>query len=146
MTESSSEGLDPIPDDQRSMSLSHYIPVWWASFIIVQGFATAFFAVYPQGPLNVVQATVAMIIGAVTSAVFFVLNGRWGYEKGIPFVAQSRAAFGTRGAIIPNLVRLLPAIIWLGIGNWIGALAIQSITQTLWGVGNVQLSSCCSCC
>src|SRR5699024_1120496 len=105
MTESSSEGLEPIPDDERSMSLSHYIAVWWASFIIVQGFATAFFAVYPQGPLNVVQAGAAMTIGAVTSAVFFVLNGRWGYDEGIPFVAQARAAFGTRGAVVPNVVR-----------------------------------------
>lgn len=139
MTESSSEGLEPIADGDRSMSLSHYIPVWWASFIIVQGFATAFFAVYPQGPLNVVQAGAAMTIGAVTSAIFFVLNGRWGYDEGIPFVAQARAAFGTRGAVVPNVVRMLPAIIWLGIGNWIGALAIQSITQTLWGVGNLRL-------
>jgi NCS1 family nucleobase:cation symporter-1 len=139
MTESETEGLEPISDEQRSMGLSHYIPMWWASFIIVQGFATAFFAVYPQGPLNVLQATVAMIIGATISAVFFVLNGKWGYEKGIPFVTQARAAFGTRGSIIPNLVRLLPAIIWLGIGNWIGALAIQSITTTLWGFGSVQV-------
>ena len=139
MSESSSEGLRPIADDQRSMSLSHYIPVWWASFIIVQGFSTAFFGVYPQGPLNVLQAGVAMCIGAVASAVFFVLNGKWGYEKGIPFVAQSRAAFGVRGSVIPNLIRLLPAIIWLGIGNWIGALAIQSITTSLWGFGNVQV-------
>lgn len=139
MTETDSEGLEPVSDEQRSMSLSHYIPVWWASFIIVQGFATAFFAVYPQGPLNVLQAVVAMIIGAVTSAIFFVLNGKWGYEKGIPFVAQSRAAFGIRGSIIPNIVRVLPAVIWLGIGNWIGALAIQGITTTLWGFGNVQV-------
>lgn len=137
MTKSDTEGLEPIADEQRSMSLSHYIPVWWASFIIVQGFATAFFAVYPQGPLNLVQAAVAMIIGATTSAIFFVLNGVWGYKKGIPFVAQARAAFGTRGSIIPNLVRVIPAIGWLGIGNWIGALAINSITTTLWGFGHV---------
>lgn len=137
MTETSTEGLEPIPTDERSMSLSHYIPVWWASFIIVQGFATAFFAVHPQGPLNLIQAAVAMLIGATTSAVFFVLNGVWGYNKGIPFVAQSRAAFGTRGSIIPNVVRVIPAIGWLGIGNWIGALAIDSITTTLWGFGHV---------
>lgn len=137
MTESSSEGLEPIGEEQRSMSLSHYIPVWWASFIIVQGFATAFFAVYPQGPLNFVQAGIAMLIGATTSAVFFVVNGFWGYNKGIPFVNQARAAFGVRGSIIPNLVRIIPAIGWLGIGNWIGALAIDSITTTLWGFGHV---------
>jgi NCS1 family nucleobase:cation symporter-1 len=80
-----------------------------------------------------------MVIGATTSAVFFVVNGVWGYKKGIPFVAQSRAAFGTRGSVIPNIVRVIPAIGWLGIGNWIGALAINSITTTLWGFGNVPV-------
>lgn len=139
MTDTGAEGLEPITDEQRSMGLFHYIPVWWASFIIVQGFATAFFAVYPQGPLNLYQAAVAMIIGATTSAVFFVLNGVWGYKKGIPFVTQSRAAFGIRGSILPNIVRVVPAIGWLGIGNWIGALAINSITTTLWGFGNVPV-------
>ncbi|MFB6107898.1 MAG: cytosine permease [Haloplanus sp.] len=139
MTETSAEGLEPIADEDRSMNLTHYIPVWWASFIIVQGFATAFFAVYPQGPLNLIQAAVAMTIGATTSAIFFVLNGVWGYKKGIPFVSQSRAAFGIRGSVIPNVVRVIPAIGWLGIGNWIGALAINSITTTLWGFGNVPV-------
>lgn len=79
-----------------------------------------------------------MIIGASISAILFVLNGFRGYKDGIPFVAQIRAAFGPRGAIIPKIVCAIPAIIWLGIGNWIGALAIQSITTTLWGFGNVQ--------
>jgi NCS1 family nucleobase:cation symporter-1 len=139
MTDTGAEGLEPISDEQRSMGLFHYIPVWWASFIIVQGFATAFFAVYPQGPLNLFQAAIAMVIGATTSAVFFVLNGVWGYKKGIPFVTQSRAAFGIRGSILPNIVRVVPAIGWLGIGNWIGALAINSITTTLWGFGNVPV-------
>ncbi|KYH24728.1 allantoin permease [Halalkalicoccus paucihalophilus] len=139
MTESQTESLEPIADEHRSMSLSHYIPVWWASFIIVQGFATAFFAVYPQGPLNLLQAAVAMTIGATVSAILFTLNGVWGYEMGIPFVAQTRAAFGIRGSVMPNLVRVIPAVGWLGIGNWIGALAINSITTTLWGFGHVPL-------
>ena len=137
--EATPEGLDPIPSDERSMGLIHYVLVWWASFIIVQGFSTAFFAVYPQGPLNVVQAAVAMTIGATVSAVLFVINGLGGYRDGIPFVAQIRAAFGPRGAVIPKFVCALPAIIWLGIGNWIGALALQGITTTLFGFGNVQL-------
>ena len=121
-TEADSEGLEPIPSEQRSMSLSHYIPVWWTSFIIVQGFATAFFAVYPQGPLNLLQAAVAMAIGATTSAILFVLNGFWGYKKGIPFVAQSRAAFGTRGSILPTSFGLSPrsggSASGTGSGHW----------------------------
>ena len=135
--DSSSEGLSPIPGDDREMSLATYIAVWWSSLIVVQAFAVAFFAVYPQGQLNLFQATVACLIGAAFVTVFFILNGFPGYEEGIPFAVQTRSAFGARGAIIPNLVRIIPAIAWFGVGNWIGAQAILTITETLWGFGNV---------
>ena len=119
------------------MGLTSYIPVWWSSLIVVQAFAVAFFAVYPQGSLNLFQATIACFIGAAFVTIFFIFNGFPGYEEGIPFAVQTRSAFGIRGAIIPNLVRIIPAIAWFGVGNWIGAEAILTITQTLWGFGNI---------
>lgn len=137
--ETTSEGLEPIPDDEREMGLSHYIPVWWSSMIVVQSFAVAFFAIHPHGALNLVQAIIAVGVSALVVAVFFVLNGFPGYETGIPFSIQTRSSFGTRGAKIPNFMRIIPAIAWLGIGNWIGANAMNVITTTIWGVGNVWL-------
>lgn len=131
------EGLNPIPVSERTMGLLHYIPVWWSSLIIVQAFAVAFFAVYPHGNLNLLQAGIAIAIGTGIVTLFFIFNGFPGYEKGIPFAVQTRSAFGIRGAVIPNYLRIIPAIAWLGIGNWIGALAIQTITTSLWGFGNV---------
>ncbi|WP_227378107.1 cytosine permease [Haladaptatus halobius] len=138
-TKTDLEGLSPIPGSERTMGLLHYIPVWWSSLIIVQAFAVAFFAVYPHGDLNLLQAGIAIAIGTGIATIFFILNGFPGYEKGIPFVVQTRSAFGIRGAVIPNYLRIIPAIAWLGIGNWIGALAIQTITTSLWGFGNVWL-------
>lgn len=135
--QSDSESLDPIPFSNREMGLSHYIPVWWASMIVVQSFAVAFFAIHPRGALNLFQAVIAVGLSALAIAVFFVLNGFPGYETGIPFSVQTRSSFGVRGAKIPNLMRALPAIAWLGIGNWIGATAVDVITMTLWGFGNV---------
>lgn len=133
------EGLEPNASDQRSMGLSHYIPLWWSSVITVQSLTIAFFAIYPQGNLNLMQVIVASFIGSSVLAGFFILNGFPGYKDGIPFAAQTRAAFGIRGANIPNYLRISPAIAWLGIGNWIGALAIDAITTTLWGFGNVWI-------
>lgn len=118
------------------MGLTHYIPVWWSSMIVVQSFAVAFFAIYPQGALNLIQAVLAVGISAFVVSLFFVFNGFPGYETGIPFAAQTRSSFGVRGANIPNFMRALPAIAWLGIGNWIGANAMNVITTTLWGFGN----------
>lgn len=137
--ETDSESLEPISFSAREMGLSHYIPVWWASMIVVQSFAVAFFAIHPHGSLNLLQAVIAVGLSALAIAVFFVLNGFPGYETGIPFSVQTRSSFGTRGAIIPNMMRALPAIAWLGIGNWIGATAVEVITITLWGFGNVWI-------
>lgn len=134
--ETNSEGLEPIPADEREMGLAHYVPVWWSSMIVVQSFAVAFFAIHPQGALNLVQAVIAVGVSAFVIALFFVFNGLPGYETGIPFSAQTRSSFGVRGANIPNFMRAIPAIAWLGIGNWIGANAMNVITMTLWGFGN----------
>ncbi|AQL44774.1 thiamine permease (plasmid) [Halorientalis sp. IM1011] len=135
--DSKPEGLAPIPWSERTMSLLQYPPVWWSSLIVVQSFAVAFFAVYPQGGLNLLQVTLAAAIGTLILSGLFIMNGFPGYEEGIPFAMQTRSAFGIKGATIPNYLRITPAIAWLGIGNWIGALAIQTISTTLWGFGNV---------
>lgn len=119
------------------MSLFSYPLVWWSSLIVVQSFAVAFFAVYPQGGLNLMQVVLAAVVGTLVLSLLFILNGFPGYEEGIPFALQTRSAFGIRGATIPNYLRISPAVAWLGIGNWIGALAINTITTTLWGFGNI---------
>jgi len=130
------EELGAISDENRSIPPWSYIALWWSSLIVVQAFAIGFFGVYPQGKLNVTQALVALIGSAVVLALLFTWNSFPGYKRGIPFAVQARASFGVRGAKITTVLRALPAFAWYGIGNWIGALAINAITQRLWGFGN----------
>jgi len=137
--ESAAEDLTPTAIDNRSMNLSQYVPLWWAAVIVVQSMAVAFFAIHPQGELNLVQVIVASFLGTFILGMLFFLNGFPGFEEGVPFAVQTRSAFGVRGSHIPNYLRAVPAIIYLGIGNWIGALAINTITTTLWGFGNLQV-------
>ncbi len=131
------EELVPIADDNRSMPLWSYIPVWWAAMIVVMIFAVGFFAIHPYGPLNVTQALVALILSSVFCGGLFSLNAYPGYRKGVPYVVQVRSSFGIKGAKIATVIRSLPAIAWLGIATWAGGLALNSITQNLWGFGNV---------
>jgi len=129
------EDLSRIEDDKRSIPLWSYIALWWSSLIVVQAFAVGFFGVHPHGPLNIRQAIFASAFSAIALAILFILNCVPGYKKGVPYAVQSRSSFGARGAKIATIIRSLPALAWYGIGNWIGALAINSITQTLWGFG-----------
>lgn len=134
------EDLEPISEEDRSMGLNTYIPMWWSSLIVIQMFAVAFFAVHPHGVLNVYQAVLATFLGGgVILSTLFALNGFPGYRRGIPYAVQVRSSFGIRGAKLATLLRIIPAIAWLGIGNWIGALAINTISTTLLGVGNVWI-------
>lgn len=137
--ESTPEDMSPVSPDNRSMKLFQYIPLWWAAVIVVQSMAVAFFAIHPQGELNLLQVIVASLIGTLILGLLFFLNGFPGFEEGIPFAVQTRSAFGIRGAVIPNYLRAIPAIVYLGIGNWIGALAINTITTTLWGFGSLRV-------
>ena len=56
-----------------------------------------------------------------------VLNAHAGTKYGIPFPVFCRAAFGTRGANVPALLRALVACGWFGIQTWIGGNAIFKI-------------------
>lgn len=131
------EELSPIPDSKRSMKLWSYIPVWWAAMIVVMIFAVGFFAIHPYGPLNVTQALVALVLSSLFCGILFALNAYPGYRKGVPYAVQARSSFGVRGAKIATIIRSLPALCWLGIATWAGGLALNSITQKLWGFGNI---------
>lgn len=133
------DDMNPVEKDNRTMSLWSYIPMWWASVIVVQSFSIVFFAVYPQGSLSISQVLLASVIAPILLVIFFTLNGFPGLEKGIPYAIQTRSSFGVRGSKIPNIIRIIPAITWLGIGNWIGALAINTITTAVWGFGNTPI-------
>jgi len=130
------EELMPISDERRSIPLWSYIPTWWAAMIVVMIFAVGFFALHPYGPVNVKQAIVALALASVFCGVLFALNAYPGYKKGIPYSVQVRSSFGVKGGKIATVIRSLPAICWLGIATWAGGLALNVISETLFGFGN----------
>jgi len=133
------EELAPVADENRSIPLWSYIPVWAAAMIVVMMFAVGFFAIYPNGKINFIQAVVALALASIVCGFLFVLNAFPGYKAGIPYVVQCRSSFGIKGAKIGTIIRSLPAVCWYGIATWAGGLALNSITQTLWGFGNIWI-------
>ncbi len=87
----------------------------------------------PQGELTFLQGTVVVGLSALVIASFMVLNGQAGLKFGIPYCIQLRAAYGVRGARLPEIIRLVPALIWYGFGTWIAALSMDGIVATLSG-------------
>lgn len=133
------EGLSPIPITHRAMSPFSYATVMWSSTIIVQIMVIGLYLIPPHGRLNIVQTFIVGIISALIVSTMMALNGEPGLKYGIPFVIQTRAAFGTTGAKVVGFIRSMPAICWNGIASWIGAEALLVITKELFGFGNVWI-------
>ncbi|NKB88605.1 MAG: nitrate reductase [Acidobacteria bacterium] len=78
------------------------------------------------------MAIATIILGNAIVLIPLALNGHAGTKYGIPFPAMARAAYGTRGAHVPSLLRSVVACGWFGIQTWIGGTALHVILATLW--------------
>src|SRR5882672_8753179 len=79
------------------------------------------------GGMNWWQAILTIFLGNLIVLIPMVLNAHAGTHYGIPFPVFCRAAFGTKGANVPALLRALVACGWFGIQAWIGGNAIYKI-------------------
>lgn len=134
-----SDTLDPIPAAGRNINFVEYALMWLAGCVFLGYFMLGASLIPPVGQLNLFQAFMAMGVAMIIVALFFTLNGMPGHKYGIPMVVQLRSSFGYTGSKIPALIRPIPAICWYGIQTWIGALAINGISQVLTGYENVPL-------
>jgi NCS1 family nucleobase:cation symporter-1 len=127
------EAISPVSPTTRPFSLWTYTLTMWSTLITIQAFVIGQTFLPPYGPLNLLQGLCVMIIGCLAIAVFMSLNGEAGLKYGIPFSIQLRASFGTRGSKLPQILRLIPGVIWYGIGTWIAALSMNGIIATVTG-------------
>lgn len=130
---SRTDTLVPIPSGNRVFTLLTYVMMWWASLIVIQAFVLGQSFLPPIGTLNLFQALLVLVIVGAIFVVGFSLNGQAGMKYGIPYSVQTRSSFGLHGSKIVELVRIIPAIIWYGIGTWIAALSLDGILTTITG-------------
>ncbi|WP_346707707.1 cytosine permease [Massilistercora timonensis] len=122
----------PIPEEQRPITTGSYILVFWSSAIVIQIVAIGTFML--QKGFNFYQIILAGLISGLLVSVFASVNSVPGLKYGIPFTIQLRSAFGYKGAKLAFMFRIIPAILWYGIGSWIGALAIDAVCIEVFGM------------
>jgi len=131
--ESQTDTLVPIPSGNRVFTLLTYVMMWWASLIVIQAFVLGQSFLPPIGTLNLFQALLVLVIVGAIFVIGFSLNGQAGMKYGIPYSIQTRSSFGLRGSKIVELLRIIPAIVWYGIGTWVAALSLDGILTTITG-------------
>ena len=129
--------LKPIPDNKRIMDLLSYLFLWLGGCVSIGTFALG--SGQLEKGLNLTQAFVAMLIGSLLLIVCLCLNDQMSYKNGIPYAVQLKSAFGTKGGILPAMLRGVPAIVWYGVQSWLGGSAINQISILLFGYDNLVL-------
>jgi len=122
------------PQETRIMGSWSYLFAWLGGCVSIGTFTVGSGLV---GTLNLLQTFLAIAIGCAVIGLALMINGQAGHKYGIPFMVQARSAFGFSGARLPALVRSVPAIVWFGFQSWIGAGALNLVSETLFGYSNL---------
>jgi nucleobase:cation symporter-1, NCS1 family len=122
------------PQTTRIMDPWSYLFAWLGGCVSIGTFTIGSGLV---GTLNLLQVFIAIAIGCTVIGVALTVNGAAGHKYGIPFMVQARSAFGFTGTRLPALVRSVPAVVWFGFQSWIGAGALNLVSETMFGFDNV---------
>jgi NCS1 family nucleobase:cation symporter-1 len=124
--------LAPVPPERRKWRLGSFAALWISMSACIPTYMLASSLI--GGGMNWWQAILTIFLGNLIVLVPMVLNAHAGTRYGIPFPVYCRAAFGTRGANIPALLRAFVACGWFGIQTWIGGNAIYKILSVFFPV------------
>ncbi len=120
------DDLAPVPAERRTWKLWNFAALWISMAACIPTYMLASSLI--GGGMNWSQAILTIFLANVIVLIPMVLNAHAGTRYGIPFPVYCRAAFGTKGANIPALLRALVACGWFGIQAWIGGNAIFRIS------------------
>lgn len=122
--------LAPVPQARRNWTTYNFAALWisMAHCIPTYMLAGGLIAV----GMNWWQALLTIALGNVIVLVPILLNAHPGTEYGIPFPVLARAAFGTRGANVPAILRAVVACGWFGIQTFIGGEAVKTFIEAVW--------------
>lgn len=129
-SELTNRDLAPTPLSERSWSRWNIAALWVGMSVCIPTYMLASSMI--QAGMSWRLALATILLGNAIVLVPLALNGHAGTRYGIPFPAFARAAFGTRGAHVPSLLRSAVACGWFGIQTWIGGTAIDAMLDILW--------------
>src|SRR6266478_6390148 len=117
--------LAPVPASRRKWRLGSFAALWISMSACIPTYMLASSLI--GGGMNWWEAILTIFLGNLIVLIPMVLNAHAGTQYGIPFPVYCRAAFGTKGANVPALLRAFVACGWFGIQTWIGGNAIYKI-------------------
>ena len=122
--------LAPTPLNRRTWSTYNIAALWIGMSVVITTYTLAS-GMMTQG-MTWWQAMVTILLGNTIVLIPMILNAHAGTKYGISFPVLCRAAFGTKGANVPAILRAIVACGWFGIQTWIAALALNTLFTAAW--------------
>lgn len=117
-----------VPEKDKTLSPGKLFYNWFAANIGIMGFVYG--AIIVSYHLSFVQAILAALLGALS----FAIPG-WvamiGQREGVTTFKLSRAAYGTHGNKIPNLMAWFNMVGWLSVNVITGTLLFSAMLKTI---------------
>jgi NCS1 family nucleobase:cation symporter-1 len=130
--------LAPTTIKQRTWSTWNIAALWIGMSVVITTYTLA--GGFIEAGMNWWQAMITILLGNTIVLIPMILNAHAGTKYGVSFPVLSRAAFGTKGANIPAMLRAIVACGWFGIQTWIGGTAIDALLGVMFPAWN-SLSS-----
>ncbi|MFS0690646.1 NCS1 family nucleobase:cation symporter [Sporosarcina sp. 179-K 8C2 HS] len=130
-TEGFNDDILPTKPEERSWSIGNYASVWMGSVHNIPNYI-AIGGLFALG-LSVGQVFAAIMVASIIISVVMVLNGQAGSKYGLPFAMLIRSSFGTKGAMVPGILRgVIAAIMWFGFQTYAGSQALSILIAKMW--------------
>ncbi|MCA1850185.1 MAG: NCS1 family nucleobase:cation symporter-1 [Acidobacteria bacterium] len=126
--------LAPTSIRERTWSTWNIAALWIGMSVVITTYTLA--GGFIEAGMNWWQAMITILLGNTIVLIPMVLNAHAGTKYGVSFPVLCRAAFGTRGANVPAILRAIVACGWFGIQTWIGGTALDALFGTLSGGWN----------
>lgn len=121
----------PTKPEEKDWTIGNYATVWMGSVHNIPNYI-AVGALFTLG-LSVGQVFSAIMAASIILSAVMVLNGHAGSKYGLPFAMLIRSSFGTKGALIPGVLRgVIAAIMWFGFQTYAGSQALSILIAKIW--------------
>src|SRR5688572_19828503 len=117
--------LAPTTIRERTWSTWNIAALWIGMSVVITTYTLS--GGFIEAGMNWWQAMITILLGNTIVLIPMVLNAHAGTKYGVSFPVLSRAAFGTKGANVPAMLRAIVACGWFGIQTWIGGTAIDAL-------------------
>ncbi|OCA85852.1 allantoin permease [Bacillus sp. FJAT-27225] len=126
-----SDDILPTKPKDKNWNVGNYTSIWMGSVHNIPNYI-AIGGLFAIG-MSVGQVFAVIICASILLAAAMVLNGHAGSKYGLPFAMLIRTSFGTKGAMIPGVLRgIIAAIMWFGFQTFAGSQALSILIGKIW--------------